>query len=172
MLRPIRLYPRPCFLHSWRERSWLWRSPGQFLNADPWPENSRIHQGNAFGSSTGKEDETSQTHFDRRRPRSRDEALFWFGRGGVRRFSNDGFGRENRPRGQECQFPEAEAFFWELTFVSHSHSAAQGGGGVCCSNSGKMMCQRVCTAGGKKNVGKISPAGPAWVDDSTVTGCK
>ena len=41
MLRPIRLHPRPWFLHSWRVRRWLWRSPGHFKTGDFWPEISR-----------------------------------------------------------------------------------------------------------------------------------
>lgn len=37
----------------------------------------------------------------------------------------------------------------------------------------KMMCQRVCTTSSKdKSVGKISPSGPDWVDDTNVTQCK
>mmetsp|Transcript_23929 Transcript_23929/g.37481 ORF Transcript_23929/g.37481 Transcript_23929/m.37481 type:complete len:357 (+) Transcript_23929:155-1225(+) len=35
-----------------------------------------------------------------------------------------------------------------------------------------MMCQRVCAAGSKKPVGKVSPSGPEWVDDTNVTQCK
>jgi len=36
-----------------------------------------------------------------------------------------------------------------------------------------MMCQRVCTTSSKdKSVGKISPSGPDWVDDTNVTQCK
>jgi len=34
------------------------------------------------------------------------------------------------------------------------------------------MCNRVCTTSNKKTIGKISPQGPDWVDDETVTGCK
>ena len=37
----------------------------------------------------------------------------------------------------------------------------------------KMVCRRVCTTSGKdKSVGKISPSGPDWVDDTNVTQCK
>uniref|UniRef100_A0A7S0NDK9 FYVE-type domain-containing protein n=1 Tax=Hanusia phi TaxID=3032 RepID=A0A7S0NDK9_9CRYP len=35
-----------------------------------------------------------------------------------------------------------------------------------------MMCQRVCATGGSQKVGKISPSGPEWVDDTNVTQCK
>ena len=70
--------------------------------------------------------------------------------------------REGKPPSEELGTDIRESF----------PSGAARVGLVCCINAVKMMCQRVCTAGGKKNVGKISPAGPAWVDDSTVTGCK
>jgi hypothetical protein len=47
----------------------------------------------------------------------------------------------------------------------------KGGGLRCHKSSLKMMCNRVCTTSSKKTIGKISPQGPDWVNDETVTGC-
>ncbi len=40
---------------------------------------------------------------------------------------------------------------------------------VKCRDFAKMMCSSGCSSSKDKSVGKISPSGPDWVDDTNVT---